>query len=675
MRMTETSWRRKKVWLSTGLFLSAALVLSARENPAPAEQKVSAPGRYEGYSGPIYSEYVRTSQYVPARDGTRLAIDIYRPGVGGKPVSEPLPVIWTFTPYRRAFRLPDGRLITQMQQMPWAETVLRHGYVIAAADLRGGGASFGVSTGAFGPEEATDAYDIIEWLAVQPWSTGKIGMSGISYQGMTQLMAASTAPPHLTAIMPDMVMFDLYSFAYPGGVFQDDFIAEWSKGVQHMDTVAPAAPVDDDPGGRLLAQATEEHKKNVYPIETTIQGRFRDVIDPRKQTRSYLDESLHSYLKGIREAGSKIGVYLVAGWLDMWPRDMLAWFSNLPNPRKFIILPWSHTHDYAAGWKDTITPLTGFVPKFDYAAEQVRWYDYWLKGIDNGIMAEPPIHYFTMGAAEGDAWKSAQQWPLPQEKPTPYYLQAGPSGSIRSANDGLLDEKQPGGDSSLDDYVVDYTTSTGPATRWHNGRGGNFSYPDMAANDAKGLTYTTPPLEKAVTITGHPIVHLWVTSSADDVDFFAYLEEVDEKGYSHYLTEGVLRASHRKLDPPPFSYMNLPYHRSYAGDVAPLPSGQPVELVFDLHPTSNIFDAGHRLRLTITCADQTSFETPVVSPAPKVSVYRNGKYSSYVRLPMIPAAGEEAAAKGFVLSTTLIVAAIIIAVIFLVLYLRARLKK
>jgi len=649
--------------------------LSSQENPAPTPQKISAPGKYQGYSAPVYIEWVRFSQYVPTRDGTKLAIDIYRPSVDGKPVSEPLPVIWTFTPYRRAVKLPDGRLITQMQMMSWLETVLKHGYVIAAADVRGDGASFGVSTGTFGPEEAADAYDVIEWLAAQPWSTGKIGMCGISYQGLTQLLAASTGPPHLAAIMPDMVMFDLYSFAYPGGVFQDDFIAEWSRLVKEVDTIAPAAPVDEDPDGKLLAQALEEHKKNVYPIETTAQGMFRDAFDPQAQNRPYLDQGPQSYLKGIRESGSKIGVYLVAGWFDMWPRDMLAWFKNLPNPKKIIIAPWSHSHDYAAGWKDTVSPLAGFVPRFDYAAEQVRWYDYWLKGIDNGIMSEPPIRYFTIGASEGDAWKHAGQWPLPEEKPTAYYFQAGPSGSIHSANDGLLSEKAPDSDSGMDDYTVDYATSTGPATRWHNGRGGNFSYPDMAANDAKGLTYTTAPLKKSVEITGHPIVRLWVTSSADDGDFFAYLEEVDESGYSHYLTEGVLRASHRKLDPPPFDYMNVPYHRSYAEDFAPLPAGQPVELVFDLHPTSNIFDAGHRIRLTITCADQTSFDTPVLSPTPRVSIYRNSPFGSYVQLPVLPASGEEESAKGFVLSTILIVGAIIIAVIVLFLFLRARLRK
>jgi putative CocE/NonD family hydrolase len=673
--MSGKAYLCKPIGFLAAITLALTLGYSFQEPAADAPQKISSPCRYEGYSAPLYSEWVRTSQYVPVRDGTRLAVDIYRPAVGGKPVPDPLPVIWTFTPYRRSFKLPNGRLITQLEMMSWLETALKHGYVIAAADVRGGGASFGISSGAFEPEEASDAYDLVEWLAAQPWSTGKVGMSGISYQGITQLLAASAAPPHLTAIMPDMVMFDLYSFGYPGGVFQDDFIAEWSNLVKQVDILVPAAPVDEDPQGKLLAQALEEHKKNVYPIETTAQGKFRDAVDPLSQERPYLDQGPQSYLPGIHEKGSTIGIYLVAGWFDMWPRDMFVWFNNLPNPKKIIIPPWSHSHDFAAGWKDTVPPLAGFVPKFDYDAELIRWYDYWLKGIDNGIMTEPPIRYFTMGATEKEAWRDTRQWPLPEERPSLYYLQAGPSGSIRSVNDGGLAEKAPGGDTGQDDYLADYTTSTGPATRWHNGRGGNFNYPDMAANDAKGLTYTTPPLKAAIEVTGHPVVHLWVSSTADDGDFFAYLEEVDETGVSRYLTEGVLRASHRKLAPPPFSYMNLPYHRSYAEDVAPLPAGQPVELVFDLHPTSNIFDAGHRIRLTITCADQTSFETPVLSPAPRVTVHRNSRFASYVQLPVIPGPVAEEAAKGFVLSTTLLVAFLIAAVIALFLILRARLRR
>jgi len=656
------------------LMFSIMLFLQGQEATQAAE-KISSPGKYQGYSQPIYEEWVRISQYVPVRDGTKLAVDILRPSVAGKPVSEPLPVIWTHARYHRANLNPDGKLMTILNQMPWLEKILRHGYIVAAADIRGSGASFGVSRGAFTPEEATDAYDITEWLAAQPWSSGKIGMFGVSYLAITQYMAASAAPPHLVAIMPDMAMFDLYSFTYPGGVFQDDFISEWSSLVKTLDTKAPAAPVDDDPGSRLLAEALKEHQKNTYAIDTVEGDSFRDSVTPGTDIQPYVDWSPHDYLKGIKEAGSRIAIYHVAGWFDMWPRDALTWFANLPNPQKIILLPWSHSHDFAKGWRETTGPLLGFDLRFDIAAEQLRWYDYWLKGIDNGIMGEPPICYLTTGAPEAEAMRYARGWPLPEEKPTRFYFQAGLSGSVKSANDGLLTQAAPKANSGQDEYVVDYTTNTGTSTRWNNGRGGDFRYPDMAGNDAKGLTYTSAPLKSAVEVTGHPVVHLWVSSSAKDGDFFAYLEEVDETGYSHYISEGVLRASHRKLALPPFNYMGLPYHRSFEEDIEPLEVGLPEELVFDLHPTSNIFDAGHRIRLTITCADQPNFQTPELSPAPTVSVYRNKQFSSYVQLPIIPKGGAEEAAKGFILSTTLIIVGIIIIVILLFLFLRRRLKK
>lgn len=656
------------------LIISLSLVLRSQE-ATQSPEKISSPGKYQGYSQPLFSEWVRISQYVPVRDGIKLAVDILRPSRDGKPVSEPLPVIWTHARYHRASLTPDGKLVTILGQFPWIEKILKHGYIVAAVDIRGSGASFGVSRGAFTPEEAADAYDITEWLAAQPWSSGKIGMFGVSYLAITQYMAASAAPPHLVAIMPDMAMFDLYSFTHPGGVFQDDFISEWSNLVKTVDTIAPAAPVDDDRGRKLLAEALKDHQKNTYPIDYVLKDAFRDSVLPETDIQPSLDWSPHDYLKGIQETGSRIAVYHVAGWFDMWPKDALTWLANLPNPQKIIVLPWSHSHDFAKGWRETVGPLLGFDLKFDIAAEQLRWYDYWLKGIDNGIMSEPPICYFTMGAPEAEAMRYARQWPLPEEKPTQFYFQAGPSESVKSANDGLLTQAAPKADSGQDEYTVDYATTTGKATRWNNGRGGDFLYPDMAANDAKGITYTSAPLNAAIEVTGHPVVHLWVTSTAGDGDFFAYLEEVDETGYSHYISEGALRASHRKLAPAPYNYMGLPYHRSFEEDMEPLESGLPEELVFDLHPTSNIFDVGHRIRLTVTCADQANFQTPEISPAPKISVYRNKQFSSYVQLPVIPKGGAEEAAKGLILSTTLVVVGIIIVVIVLFLFLRARLRK
>jgi hypothetical protein len=145
-----------------------------------------------------------------------------------------------------------------------------------------------------------------------------------------------------------------------------------------------------------------------------------------------------------------------------------------------------------------------------------------------------------------------------------------------------------------DEYLVDYSTTSGTGTRWTAGYDVMSPiYPNtMTFNDEKGLTYTTPPLPAAVEVTGHPVIHLWVTSSAKDGDFFVYLEDISEDGYSKYITEGNLRASHRATSTAPFESLGLPYHRSYAEDIADLPD-QPVELVFDLLPTSYVFDDGY----------------------------------------------------------------------------------
>ena len=184
-----------------------------------------------------------------------------------------------------------------------------------------------------------------------------------------------------------------------------------------------------------------------------------------------------------------------------------------------------------------------------------------------------------------------------------------------------------------DEYVVDCTTTTGKATRWTNGYGGPIKYPDMRENDSKALTYTTQPLEYGVEITGHPVLHLWVKSPTSDLDFYAYLEEVDGEGYSHYLSEGVIRISHRALSEPPYEYMGLPYHRSHREDVLPL-IDEPVELVYDLLPISNVFDEGHRIRLTLACADKDNYENRDVSGT-IATVHRNKKHYSHISLPII----------------------------------------
>lgn len=584
------------------------------------KKPISRLGEYKGYSEPIYQGWNRISQYITVRDCTDLAVDIFRPTESGNLVNDPLPVIWTYNRYHRA-SIRNGRTVTLLEKQPWLATVLEHGYVIAVVDIRGSGASYGTRQEVFAQEEMWDAYDITEWFAAQPWSNGRIGLFGRSYMGINQYLAASRTPPHLVAIFPEMAMFDFYSFTYPGGVFHHDFTKNWSQRVKNLDTTIQNSPVDSDINGVMLKSAVNDHLGNRDIFEMFARLVYRNSRDELTNTMPYVERSPSHYLNEIKKSG--VAVYHLAGWYDMWPRDAFIWFNNLNNPQKMVIGPWSHTQTSG----------------LDLAAEHLRWYDYWLKGIDNGIMAEAPIYYYTMGAPKEKAWRSTLQWPPPKAESTRYYFNNGISGSISSVNDRLLNTQPPVWSTGQDDYIVDYTTTSGKKSRWTNGYGGAFGYPDMTANDEKGLTYTTKPLDSDIEVTGHATVHLWVTSTAKDGDFFAYLEEVDAKGFSHYITEGTLRASHRAISEPPFDYLELPYHRSFEEDLVALPD-EAAELTFDLHPTSNIFDKGHRIRLTITCADKDNALTPEISPPPSVTIFLNANYSSYISLPVIQTTSE-----------------------------------
>ncbi|PYQ59662.1 MAG: hypothetical protein DMF53_18430 [Acidobacteria bacterium] len=198
--------------------------------------------------------------------------------------------------------------------------------------------------------------------------------------------------------------------------------------------------------------------------------------------------------------------------------------------------------------------------------------------------------------------------------------------------DGPLRTSPPQGGESRDERTVDYSAEVSPDPRWSLQR----TFPELSAHDAKALTYTTPPLTAAVEVTGYPVVHLWVSSSAPDADVFVYLEEVDAKGSSRYVTEGMLRASDRATADPGYDTAGLPYHRGTKADRADLTPGQPVELVFDLYPTSTLFAAGHRIRVTVTGADKANAVTPERNPPPKLTVYREAGRASYIELPVIP---------------------------------------
>jgi len=445
-----------------------------------------------------------------------------------------------------------------------------------------------------------DAYDITEWLAVQPWSTGKIGMWGCSATGGSQLQAATTAPPSLVAVFPMSCEFDAYSFGVPGGMAP----AEGDTRSPPMTTPQEernklAAPVDDDTDGIQLAEAIAGQSASVDNLGYMP---FRDSVPAALPVQWWNVSSPHTYLDQLN--ASNTAFYVAANWDEAATKyGAFFTFNNLTRPAKLLIGPAPHCAWSAIpgpGATDiNVLDATGF----DITVEERRFFDYWLKDIDNGIMDEPPVYYYTYGAEPGTEWRAATTWPLPEEQRIRYYL-----------GEGLLSTETPQGTAAKDDFVVSYEANAGNAAE-------------------HGLVYQTAPLEHPVQITGHPVVDLWLASTADDSDVVAYLQNVAPDGSStSYSMHGRLRASLRKEDTAPYDNLGLPWHPFRATDVQPLVPGVPVELHFDILPFSMVFEAGHRIRLILTFADKA---TPILSPTPTVTIYRDAAHPSSITLPII----------------------------------------
>lgn len=564
---------------------------------------VSEFGRYSGFTAPLYSEWVRTSRYVEVSDGTALAIDITRPTMNGAPVEKPLPVVWTLQSY--------GRRLSAVERNPDREALVRHGYVVVAVDTRGTGASYGQQM-EYSDREARDAFEITEWLASQPWCDGNVGMLGQSYLGIVQLLAAGHNPPHLKAVFPSMVGFDLYDLVFPGGVYRGPPIDRLWQGFIRRSLEATGPPVDDDSTGVRLVEASDTRRERQGTPQDTP---YRD--SQLGDSPVALFTIPERALAGINDA--QVPVYLWAGWFDVYGRDPFVWFANLTGPKKLGVGPWFHNSADSTKRAERSHLLT---------MEQLRWFDYWLKGVPNGIMEEAPIRFAVIIDSQRWGWRDAAAWPIETTEGLEYYFREGTTGTVGSINDGALSVDLPSSDGH-DAVQVDFSATSGVNTRWTQ-----RPYEDLAHNDAKGLTYTTPPLHEDVLVVGHPVVTLYASSTAPDGDFFVYLEEVDTLGVSLYVTEGVLRASHRAGHAPPFDNLGLPYHRSLEIDMEPLQAGTPVELVFDLFPTATVFDAGNRIRVTITGADAGNAAVTRHEPAPTITLYRSRERPSRIALPV-----------------------------------------
>ncbi|MFZ3484128.1 CocE/NonD family hydrolase [Sphingomonas sp. 3-13AW] len=509
---------------------------------------------------------VRSSFYLPVRDGTRLSVNVYRPAENGRVRTGRYPVVFAFTPYRARYR-KDGEVVDLIDSTTFGLRQLVHaGYVVATADVRGKGASFGARRGFLDQTEARDGYDIIQWLAAQPYSSGKVGMTGCSYLGGSAMLVAGTRPPALKAVFAAATDLDKYAFVRKGGI-----TAQFNTRPDEPPEVDLATvPVDADRDGSLLKAAVAEHARNTPMAQLWAGMPHRDDVSPLTGTRFWEEVGPYTHLPALRSP--QLAWYLWSNWNDEPTEQIIQAAANLP--AKMIIGPGSHCEP----------------PKvFDIVGEQRRFFDRYLKGIDNGIDREPRYSWWR---EQGDGGTLVRRDTLPgaKLKRTTLYLSAAPNDAPAAVDTGSIGTS-PSKPRALP-FKVDYDVATKDYFQF---------WPSPL--DGKGLTFTSRPLASDAAIEGYPVLTVRAAIDGRDANLFGYLEEVDPAGKVTMLAFGRLAFSHRKTATAPYERLGLPYHSGLKADVAPAVPGQPATLSFALSPRAYTVPAGHRLRVTVTGAD------------------------------------------------------------------------
>ena len=555
-----------------------------------------------------YEVIFESNVEMKTRDGVTLRADIYRPKADGK-----FPVLINRNPYDKYIYIPDGLASAA------------RGYVFIIQDMRGRHAS----DGDWYPfkYESQDGYDAVEWAAALPYSNGKVGMVGISYVGVPQLLTAMAAPPHLVAIYPGITASNYHdNWVYQGGALSLAFSRGWS-GFLALDELSRR------PGKAVPSLYWD---KKLPPAD-------RPLIDPGPAAtlgQYYYDWMAHpsydDYWKqwSIEEHYDRIKVPALhwGAWYDLFMPGAIRNYMGIKahggseaarKGQRLIIIPGGH-----AGFGQKIGEVDfGRDSIFDFGKCGLRWFDWVMKGIDNGMAQEKPVRIFVMGK---NVWRDEDDWPLARAKLTRYYLHSEGKANTLSG-DGMLSPALPGSEPA-DKYVYDpddpVPTHGGPIS-YGNAIAGPV---DQRAVESRPdiLVYTTPAFEHDTEVTGPVSLELHVSSSAVDTDFTGKLVDVWPNGFAQNLTEGILRARYRNS-------------MERAELMNP---GETYKLTVDLCATSNVFLAGHKLRVEIASSNYPRFdrnpntgadpETATTSVKATNVIYHDHDHPSALIVPVVP---------------------------------------
>ncbi len=539
---------------------------------------------------PNFSESVTSSMYLPMRDGVRLAVRISRPARDRQAAAGRFPVIWqhalSITEAPDAAQEPAGAGLSNFPALT------AYGYVVVQVARRGNGQSFGARRGYNDRTEADDAYEVTEWLAAQPWSTGSVGIYGCSNTGDAAMHALSSRPPHLRAVFAGCFSWNKFDAMRRGGIF-----AQWGTGPQRtLEQDLSVEPVASDADKTLLRAAAEEHQGSTDLLAMWQQLPYRDSWSTLVGSRFWSESSISSYAPQLRQQG--IPVYIMGGWHDELRDQGIIALLNLPGAR-VLIGPWRHCQN----------------PGFELLQEIHRFFDTYLKNLAVGLEAQPPVHYFTMDGDAGGIWKSAPTWPVPGMRLERWFVGAAAALERRAL-------ARP-----FEGTFVVHTAVDCPG-------GGVGPFMQPCHTSGEGLSVRSPALAADLTLTGNPVVNLPIGADRADANLFAYLEDVAPDGRIIVITEGRLKASLRAEATPPFAVPATPWHRADAQDARPLQPGAVVILHFDLLPTSYTVRARHHLQLTLMGADYRERARDTGVEGTRISLSSTFASPAWVDLPL-----------------------------------------
>ncbi len=536
--------------------------------------------------------YKRISKYMPGSDGTKLALDIYMPET-----SEKVPVL-----IKAGYQ--TRRSVYEMEKES-IDRFIAAGYAVAIIDVRGSGASYGVSDGFFGRHDGKDLACIIDSLTQEDWCNGRAGTYGGSNYGMSQEVTLIEQPENLFAAIPCDNSMDFYDQNFPNGVS-----ALPNMGGGHHQTPI-GDPVDEDPTPDfpMAHKALGSHDRNLPFLAQHFPNMWRDDMHPVLGYRPNLEVPSWERMDEVRFGHA--AVWSLGAWYDPGcTNKILTWKSW---GGKLLIGPWMHTGVYRGS---TDFPNTDY----DWVSEHIRWFDTHLKGINSGITQEPPVMYYCVGDT-GNEWHRSADFPVDG---TTFPL-------LHLTDKGTLTEKPstPGSVSyKVRDDIMIYDKF---------GRMNRNVRRDMTSEDEKSLSFTSDPLPMNMEITGIPSLALWITSTHTDGNFIACLEEVTSDGVSHFITEGMMRGSHAKEHHNNiYASMGIPYHRGFKEDKVELSETEPMKLSFHLEAFSRIIKKDSRLRISISCGG-SGFQQPEGFPneMPTIKLHTGPVTDSALTLPVI----------------------------------------